>query len=577
MGYGGEQANRHERRETAAGELQARVAGWREAVLPAPRPSVVASRHVSPGTRTPPSRGETILAVWFSSAYPACVGHGAATAPWFAVVIAAAAFTPAAAAIGNRAHPFVIVAGRSGTARRKGPPGLPSNPPMLKTASVRRLADVPPEMLRWTLDLPVNDTAADLSSGQLRVQGWMLLRAPAGGTSSVVVRRADASPDEVRHHPFNCGRPDVIDRVLHESSTGHPQLRCGFAFSLPASAFPLELGFQWADREVFWAASISFQDALQVIEGSDGWLFLDNDTNRSVDQYTGVLQLDPSALRLWRTYLAECRVLAARQGARHALVVAPSKEEVLRHRYPHARAATTVLDQVRAVTQSQDHFVDGAAVLSAHPEPEQLFKRTDTHWTDRGAMLAVLAVLEAMGVGSTWARECLAGDTYRMEPYAGDLGVKLLPPRKAPTEFLDGPAPEAGAVLDNRLPNIGRVLVFECAQAPYEGTLLMFGASSGYPMLKYLKRLFGRLVFVHSAGHVDRHIVEHERPAALLLQSNGRFLVQPPRTDFSLAQAVRTKLAEGGEQARLRASQLMAEGARSERDGPYIEMLKGAR
>jgi alginate O-acetyltransferase complex protein AlgJ len=447
---------------------------------------------------------------------------------------------------------------------------------MLKTASVRRLADVPHDILRWTLDLPLNETAVDLASGQLRVQGWMLLRAPGAGTPSLLVRSAGVPDGEVQRHPFNCGRPDVIDRVLHEPSAGHPQLRCGFSVLLPASACPLELGFEWGEGQVCWAAHINLQDAPQVIEGTDGWLFLDNDTNRSVDQYTGKLLLDPSGLRRWRTYLAECRAMAARHRARHALVVAPSKEEVLRHHYPHVRAATTVLDQVRAVTQPQDHFVDAAAVLAAHAEPEQLFKRTDTHWTDRGAMLATLAVLEVMGFDTARVHEHLAGDTYRVQPYAGDLGVKLLPPRTAPTEFLAGPAPEAGAGLDNGLPNIGRVLVFESEAAPYEGTLLVFGASSAYPMLKYLKRLFGRVVFIHSAGHVDPHIVEHERPAALLLQSNGRFLIQPPRTDFSLVSAVQTKLAEGGDMARRRASQLLAQGPHSALDLLYLDMLKVA-
>jgi alginate O-acetyltransferase complex protein AlgJ len=452
---------------------------------------------------------------------------------------------------------------------------------MLKTALVRRLADAPSDLLRWTLDLPANSSAVDVSAGELRVQGWMLLRAPGAAAPAVVVRGADATQGEVQRHPFNCGRPDVIDRVLQEPSAGHPQARCGFRFSLPVSALPVEVGFQWGDNEPFWAASISLQEvAMQVIEGADGWLFLDNDTNRSVDQYTGELLLDPAGLRLWRSYLAECRALAARHHARHALVVAPSKEEVLRRHYPHTRAATTVLDQVRALTRAEDHFVDGAVVLAAQPEPEQMFMRTDTHWTDRGAMLTMLAVLHAMGLDTARARERLAGDTYRVAPYTGDLGLKLVPQRTAPTEFLAGPASEAGAVLDNRLPNIGRVLVFENGhindQMLCEGPLLMFGASSAYPMLKYLKRLFGRVVFVHSAGHVDPSIVDHERPSALLLQSNGRFLIQPPRADFSLASAVRTKLAEAGEPARRHASQLLAQGPHSALDLPYLDMLKVA-
>jgi hypothetical protein len=441
---------------------------------------------------------------------------------------------------------------------------------MVQTAAIRRLAEAPPDVLRWTLDAPLHERAVDLACG-LRLQGWLLMRQAGGAAPELLMRLAGG---EVSRHPLSSGRPDVIQRVLGAEPKDHPQLRCGFNVALPATAQPLELGFQLADGRAFWAVAIELREGLQVIEGRDGWLFLDNDSNRSVDQYTGALRLDPQALRQWRTYFAECRVLAARLGSRHAVVVAPSKEEVLRELYPHARAATTVIDQVRALVQPNDGFVDAGVVLAAQPDRAALFKRTDTHWTDRGAMLATLAVLDGLGHDAAVAQAVFAGDVYRVEPYTGDLGIKLLPLRKAPTEFLDAPAPEAGATIDNGLPNIGRVLVYDAPRAPFDARLLMFGASSGYPMLKYLKRLFRRVVFVHSAGNVDTDIARHEMPDALLLQSNGRFLIQPPRADFSLRQAVATKVAEAGGPLQSRIAGLVAAGPRRADDAIYLDMLK---
>lgn len=445
---------------------------------------------------------------------------------------------------------------------------------MLQTASVRRLADAPASVLRWTLDTPADERAVDVSSGSLRVQGWLLRKATGEAAPQVLARRTGDAGTEVQRFPFNNDRPDVVQRVLGEAPAGHAQLRSGFSFKLLLDTVPFDLGFDLGSGEPFWAATIDLRAGLKVIEGRDGWLFLDNDSNRSVDQYTGALRLDPAGLRLWRGYFADCRALAARVGARNAVVVAPAKEEVLRDFYPHPRAATTVLDQVRAVAQPLDHFVDGAAVLRGQPDPASLFMRTDTHWTDRGAMLTTLAVVEALGLETGWARVALSKDAYRVVSFAGDLGVKLLPPRSAPTEFLDAPVPASGAVFDNGLPNIGRVLIFDAPQAPFDDSLLMFGASSGYPMLKYLKRLFRRVVFVHSAGNVDPEIVLHEQPGSLLLQSNGRFLIQPPRADFSLRRAVATKIAEGGETVRRRLDGLLAGGPRPAADAPYLEMLQ---
>jgi hypothetical protein len=126
-------------------------------------------------------------------------------------------------------------------------------------------------------------------------------------------------------------------------------------------------------------------------------------------------------------------------------------------------------------------------------------------------------------------------------------------------------------VFDNQLPNIGRVLVFERADALWPQSLLIFGASSSYPMLKYLKRLFGRIVFVHSAGNVDREVVRHEGPDFLVMQTTARFMIEPPNTGFVLGAAVTSKMASNPE-ARARA--LASSGAQPHpRNQPYYRML----
>ena len=60
----------------------------------------------------------------------------------------------------------------------------------------------------------------------------------------------------------------------------------------------------------------------------------------------------------------------------------------------------------------------------------------------------------------------------------------------------------------------------------------------------------------------------------MLLQSNGRFLIQPPRASFSLRNAAASKLAEAGETVRRRAAELVAAGPRSHADMPYVAMLE---
>jgi alginate O-acetyltransferase complex protein AlgJ len=389
-------------------------------------------------------------------------------------------------------------------------------------------------------------------------------------------------PASVRTVPFNNARPDVIQRVLGLEPADHAQLRCGFITYLADAPKAFTLGVI-LDEETVWLCEVELQGeevvvapqlpASQVIQGGEGWLYLDNDTNRSVDQYTGRLVLDHAGLAGWCDYLDGVRDIAVTAGIAHAVVVAASKEQVLPEHYPHQKGETTALEQVLGLCQPEHHLVDTAALLAARSDREACFIKTDTHWTDRGAMLATLALLEELGLDAARARAHLESDVYYTMPFAGDLGIKLAPAAAAPTEFLQAPPAVSGAVFDNQLPNIGRVLVFANPEAPWTQSLLIFGASSSYPMLKYLKRLFGRVVFIHSAGNVDVDIVRKERPDLLMLQTTARFMIEPPGASFHLADAVAAKMESADADARMHAVASMLQAKSDTRNLPYYSML----
>ena len=453
---------------------------------------------------------------------------------------------------------------------------------ILRVSSVRavahnRLLNSRHDNPSWAIDVPKNGTFIDLSNVNLSLQGWLLVPPSSDLTQdrALVYLPLDASVEPVAI-PFTVKRPDVITRVLHESVDSHPQLTCGFNARVPFPAQGFRFGYRVGDGPVVWVSEVTFVQPDNLIVGHEGWLFLDNDTNHSVDQFTGQKLLEAGDLTKWQAYFDACRELAARVGARHAMVVAPSKEEVLQHRYPYARASLTVLDQVCALATPADHLVNAAPLLAAHQPPEGCFQRNDTHWTDRGALLAAIAALQALGLDEEPARHCFSADEYEVLNTVGDLGVKIGPGFTAPTEFLKGPPPEGGAGYDNRLPNFGRVLVYEQDAAPYPQRLLMFGASSSYPMLKYLKRLFRRVVFVHSAAQVDPRVVEHEHPDFLLLQSNARFLVQAPHLGFDLAHTMKAKLAEASPAIKAHAVELVATTSQQPAYGWYAAMLANA-
>ena len=426
----------------------------------------------------------------------------------------------------------------------------------------------------WALDFPAHERLVDFGQALLKIQGWVLWSDSLKRAPELIVAVNGVT---VHTQAFNTKRPDVVERVLHEQAENHAQLCCGFIAQIAAEK--LASGFQVgvrADGVDTWLAQVDFTEPMKVLEGSEGWLFLDNDSNHSVDQYIGQRLLGAEELNSWREYLSAVQVLAQRTNMRHALVIAPSKEEVLPHRYPFNRAQTTVLDQVCALAKPEWNVVNAAPVLAAYKSPEACFKQTDTHWTDRGAMLAVMAVLEHLDLDTRKAESLFTTDVYELRREVGDLGCKMLPARSAQTEFLQAPMPEQDAVFDNGLPNIGRTLVFENETAIFPLRVVVFGASSSYPMLKYLKRLFARLVFVHSAAQIDVDVINHEKPDVLLLQSNGRFLIQPPHLNFSLADAVIRKTGELSAAARSKLLGRISESDAHLKTSIYFKMLSDA-
>jgi hypothetical protein len=450
---------------------------------------------------------------------------------------------------------------------------------MAQFATVQKLAT--PSLHAWALDFPQPGAAARVTERGLYLQGWVLAQ-PETLRGELLVRTGGSEGAQVRSLPFNNARPDVIQRVLGIAPAAHPQLQCGFIAYLKDVPADFTLGVM-LDGTPLWLCDVQLDgtseplpqaSVTQVIQGREGWLYLDNDTNRSVDQYTGRLRLDQEGLQRWESYLDSCAAIAAEVEARHAMVIAASKEQVLPEHYPHAKGATTVHEQVLGLCQPVHRVLDTVALLAGRDDRAACFMRTDTHWTDRGAMLATVALIERLGLDAQAARRRFSDDVYYTMPFAGDLGVKLSPALAVPTEFLQAPPATSGTVFDNGFPNIGRVLVFEQGGALWDQCLLIFGASSSYQMLKYLKRLFGRIVFVHSAGNVDPEVVHHERPDYLVMQTTARFMIEPPDTTFRLGEAVKQKMLNADDNGVVRAASAGPEAAVDPRNKPYRDMVE---
>lgn len=388
---------------------------------------------------------------------------------------------------------------------------------------------------RWWLDFPAAEQIAplaELTESGLQFQGWVLLDTPMA--LQVYVKQGDSISVFALDKP----RPDVVEVILKQPGAAHPQRNCGFRFNLVMSAADFELGVLH-DSIHYPLCSGHIAGPFKVLQGKENWLFLDNDTNKSVEQFTGKLLLDNSAKQGWQHFMQALVKQSHALGCHHALLVAPAKEAVYARFHPYQQAAITPVDQVLALAPPGLNICYPQQVLAE--ASQRSFRLTDTHWSPYGAMLASVEAAVTLGLERTALQALFAEDVYREVQVVGDLGNKVFPPLKSQEALLKSFSYRKSIVTDNGLANFGRTVVLNNDMALQQAHLVIFGASSSYSMLDFLCRVFSKITFMHTAGNLDPTALARLAPDYLLCQTNARYVVRAPVADYNLAEVIAAK------------------------------------
>lgn len=403
-----------------------------------------------------------------------------------------------------------------------------------------------PPIYRWALDYPSEQRGSRFQPSGRVVQGWLLLPEELVSMYAQVRIVAEWHSAYELCHPLEIDRPDVIKNIFSISPEGHPQRVSGFRFTVPPQLgkFCLWLALE-DERWLLQEVNVDTRDSeavqpLKVLEGRQGWLFLDNDTNGSVDQFMGRMCLTRTGIKGWEAYLQQFE-----QVARHvprALLVAPSKESVMGPSYhPQKEGRSGPMHQVLSLPAASDIVYPVSELKSLG---DKAFIPTDTHWAHKGALAATVALAVKLGIEEKACTALFKKDRYKQKTVRGDLGNKLTPEQTSSVDVLASFSHSRYKTYDNGLPNFGRLLVIEYPEALVPSTCLVFGSSSSYSMFNYLCRVFHRVVFVHSAGNIDPALIEAVAPAYVVAQTNARFVVQVPTASHCLDEVIHQKCAQ---------------------------------
>ncbi|WPD23966.1 MAG: hypothetical protein SD837_05245 [Candidatus Electrothrix scaldis] len=249
-----------------------------------------------------------------------------------------------------------------------------------------------------------------------------------------------------------------------------------------------------------------------VLKGKDGWFFYI--AEGVFEDFSGMQQDDRVALEKYSATLVDRREWLADLGVQYLFVSVPNKisiyDEYLPDRIQGGRG-TTFYEQLSSLLAQDVHFenfVNLYPVLRENKQGEQLYFKTDTHWSNAGALLAFNQIMKHC---SMWFPEeigyisdqdvvrkkvSFSGDlTYLMhqektvreyvdvvniaDPYAKERNIRLSPDSQY-FQGMDIPA--------SRLPS-------ENGCSTRKLTALIVHDSFGIPLQRYFNERFKRVIY----------------------------------------------------------------------------------
>ena len=268
-----------------------------------------------------------------------------------------------------------------------------------------------------------------------------------------------------------------------------------------------------------------------VVKGRAGWFFYAEDS--AIEDYAEVEAMTPEALANWRAAVLRARDWLHQRDTAYVFTIAPDKHVIYREEMPPTLARVGEMsrsDQLFTTLQDTGLAVDVRPSLFAAKARERIYQQTDTHWNDRGAIVAYQGIIGAVRARvprtpPAWTRDDFESVDRSVEgmDLAGMMGLTralrevdmtLVPrrPRRARVVEPAGAAPRD---------ELGR-LVTEIDD-PSLPRAVIFRDSFVSPLVPFLSEHFSRAVYLWQ-NDFDANAVLAERPDVVIQEIVGRHL-----------------------------------------------------
>jgi len=260
-----------------------------------------------------------------------------------------------------------------------------------------------------------------------------------------------------------------------------------------------------------------------VLRGENGWLFLNSDGNRVIEQVTGKYILESDFEMKWKSLL-EMRSSSSREmGFQYFFGIVPNKECVYTAYLPASvhvvddRPVQKILAAASSVSVNHRYFLNTLKEAARHRD---VFVTGDTHWNHFGAYHAFNEIMRSLSLPVMDETDFVC----EVREVEGDLSSKL--GHNCSTYFMGVKNRRYKLTDINNVNNIGRREIFENDDKSLP-RCVFFRDSFGSHQLEMLATRFSRLVCIWQPN-IDYGIIRSEAPDFVISQQVERFLVECP-------------------------------------------------
>jgi len=284
----------------------------------------------------------------------------------------------------------------------------------------------------------------------------------------------------------------------------------------------------YGESRLFW---LGVSPSAAVVKGERGWFFYGDD--KSVEDYANAEPMTDEALANWRAAILRARDWLRARDIAYVFVIAPDKHVIYGDEMPPTLTrvgALSRMDQLLTGLQDTGLAVDLRPAEFDAKARERVYQHTDTHWNDRGALVAYQEIIRAVRARvprtpAPWTREDFTASDRTVEglDLAGMMGLTrvlrevdmtLVPKRPRRARVLE-PAGAEPTAEEGRL-----VTTIDDPSLP---RAVIFRDSFTSRLVPFLSEHFSRAVYLWQ-NDFDAAVVTQEHPDVVIQEIVSRHL-----------------------------------------------------